>query len=79
MMFLIKIFPILYLLYILAYYITTRLFWTYHQNINLLFNNNISSSKEWWVGIFKYFERNSARSFPNEFEIPWQHHQESQI
>ncbi|KAL7052234.1 hypothetical protein ACKWTF_004826 [Chironomus riparius] len=65
---------------VLAYYITTRLFWTYHQNLNLLYNNNLNSSKEWWIGLFKYFERNSSRSFPNEFEIPWQHHhQESQI
>lgn len=63
---------------LLAYFITTRTFWTYHQSINLLMNNNLSGSKEWWFGIFKYFEKNTARNFSNEFEIPWQQ-QESQI
>ncbi|KAG5675662.1 hypothetical protein PVAND_005549 [Polypedilum vanderplanki] len=63
---------------LLAYYVTTRLFWTYHQNINLLMNNNLHGCKEWWFGMFKYFEKNTARAFTNEFEIPW-HQQESQI
>jgi shingomyelin synthase len=65
---------------IIAYYITTRLFWSYH---GFLANYN-QTSPEWWHAIFKYFEKNSARNFPNEFEVPWtnlkkRHSEESQI
>lgn len=57
---------------IIAYYITTRLFWTYHA---LCQSNNSSSRsylvKEWWMPIFNYFEKNSNRTITNEFESPW--------
>lgn len=57
---------------ILAYYITTRLFWTYHslcQCTNLSSKNYLM--REWWMPIFNYFEKNSTRTITNEFESPW--------
>nr|CAI5865437.1 unnamed protein product [Callosobruchus analis] len=47
---------------IIAYYITTRIFWTYHTLANNSVLKQYSShnmlSREWWFGIFYYFECN---------------------
>lgn len=63
---------------IVAYYITTRIFWTYHTIANNTFlkqhspNNYIC--REWWYRLFLYFEGNVTgpvpRQWPN-WPLPW--------
>ncbi|CRK99957.1 CLUMA_CG013254, isoform A [Clunio marinus] len=58
---------------IIAYYVTTRLFWTYHslcQNSTNQLNRSYFN-KEWWMILFNYFEKDSMRNYTNEFEVPW--------
>ncbi|XP_049819349.1 phosphatidylcholine:ceramide cholinephosphotransferase 2 isoform X3 [Aethina tumida] len=62
---------------IIAYYITTRIFWTYHtlaNNVSLKQhspNNHIG--REWWFSIFLYFEKNVGGPVPRQFDwpLPW--------
>ncbi|KAJ6647416.1 Phosphatidylcholine:ceramide cholinephosphotransferase 2 [Pseudolycoriella hygida] len=63
---------------LVAYYITTRLFWVYHTlaNNSMLLKQTGSNnylSREWWFIYFKYFERNIRGQVPNQFEwpLPW--------
>jgi shingomyelin synthase len=53
---------------IIAYYITTRLFWSYHLSVKA--KSNCFIKHEWWSAIFDYFESQSNRLFVNEFELP---------
>ncbi|XP_055304599.1 phosphatidylcholine:ceramide cholinephosphotransferase 1-like isoform X2 [Sitodiplosis mosellana] len=60
---------------LIAYYITTRLFWTYHTLTNNAFlikhagaNNYLA--REWWFKWSRYFEQNVRGQVPNEFEWP---------
>lgn len=57
---------------IIAYYLTTRLFWIYHQ-LCLSSNptNKTHLAKEWWMFLFNYFETYSNRTISNEFQLPW--------
>ncbi|XP_055548652.1 phosphatidylcholine:ceramide cholinephosphotransferase 1-like isoform X2 [Wyeomyia smithii] len=64
---------------LIAYYVTTRLFWTYHTlaNNSLLLKQNGHNyiGREWWFFIFRYFERNVRGPVPLQynfpFPIPW--------
>ncbi|XP_058447991.1 phosphatidylcholine:ceramide cholinephosphotransferase 1-like isoform X2 [Malaya genurostris] len=64
---------------LIAYYVTTRLFWTYHTlaNNSLLLKQNGSNyiGREWWFFIFRYFERNVRGPVPLQYDcplpIPW--------
>ncbi|XP_055592615.1 phosphatidylcholine:ceramide cholinephosphotransferase 1-like isoform X2 [Uranotaenia lowii] len=64
---------------LIAYYVTTRLFWTYHTlaNNSLLLkqNGNNYIGREWWFFIFRYFEKNVRGPVPLQyncpFPIPW--------
>ena len=60
---------------LIAYYVTTRLFWTYHTLANnhwlLKQNGHNYLGREWWFPAFKYFEANIRCSLPNEYEVPW--------
>lgn len=63
---------------ILAYYVTTRLFWSYHHLANDTDwrNRNMSYnylSREWWMGAFRYFEKNINGPLPCKFNwpLPW--------
>lgn len=60
---------------VIAYYITTRVFWTYHALAN---NGELKNStkwnyyrREWWYHSFMYFEQNIDAPLPNEFEWPF--------
>lgn len=65
---------------VLAYYITTRLFWAYHRTASdpLVKTRSFSasaskrySSSEWWIGILHYFELNvPVDELPNEYQWP---------
>lgn len=64
---------------LIAYYVTTRLFWTYHTlaNNSLLLkqNGNNYIGREWWFFIFRYFEKNVRGPIPLQYDcplpIPW--------
>ncbi|XP_053697690.1 phosphatidylcholine:ceramide cholinephosphotransferase 1-like isoform X2 [Sabethes cyaneus] len=64
---------------LIAYYVTTRLFWTYHTlaNNSLLLKQNGHNyiGREWWFFIFRYFEKNVRGPVPLQyncpFPIPW--------
>lgn len=69
---------------LLAYYITTRVFWTYHTLANNKELKESSSrncfSREWWFRIFQYFERNVGDRIPNDFDWPlWSRNKWSDI
>lgn len=62
---------------IIAYFITTRIFWTYHTLAN---NANLKQSspnnflgREWWYSIFLYFEGNVSGPLPRQYDwpLPW--------
>nr|XP_023025959.1 phosphatidylcholine:ceramide cholinephosphotransferase 2-like [Leptinotarsa decemlineata] len=62
---------------IIAYFITTRLFWTYHTLAN---NSSLKQrspnnllGREWWFGLFLYFEGNVGGPLPRKFNwpLPW--------
>jgi len=59
---------------ILAYFITTRLWYMQHSVIlNLQLQQNIPSnhlSRVWWWRIIVWFEKNVRHPVPNEFELP---------
>uniref|UniRef100_A0A0K8TMX0 Putative conserved plasma membrane protein n=1 Tax=Tabanus bromius TaxID=304241 RepID=A0A0K8TMX0_TABBR len=62
---------------LIAYYVTTRLFWTYHtlanNNFLLKSGNNNYIGREWWFTYFKYFEKNVRGPVPRQYEwpLPW--------
>ncbi|CAH1122861.1 unnamed protein product [Ceutorhynchus assimilis] len=62
---------------IIAYYVTTRIFWTYHtlaNNPNLKqFSSNNLLSRSWWFALFLYFESNVGGTIPRQFDwpLPW--------
>ncbi|XP_018567811.1 phosphatidylcholine:ceramide cholinephosphotransferase 2 isoform X1 [Anoplophora glabripennis] len=62
---------------IIAYYVTTRIFWTYHtfaNNASLKqYSSNNLLSREWWFGLFLYFEGNVGGPLPRQFNwpLPW--------
>jgi shingomyelin synthase len=62
---------------IIAYYITTRIFWLYHTLASYpqLKESSASNllSRECWFGFFRYMEQNVGASVPRQFEwpLPW--------
>ncbi|XP_055636614.1 phosphatidylcholine:ceramide cholinephosphotransferase 1-like isoform X2 [Toxorhynchites rutilus septentrionalis] len=64
---------------LIAYYVTTRLFWTYHTlaNNSLLLKQNGHNyiGREWWFFVFRYFEKNVRGPVPLHYDcplpIPW--------
>uniref|UniRef100_A0AAR5QI07 Sphingomyelin synthase-like domain-containing protein n=1 Tax=Dendroctonus ponderosae TaxID=77166 RepID=A0AAR5QI07_DENPD len=62
---------------IIAYYVTTRIFWIYHtlaNNANLKqFSSNNLLSRTWWFALFLYFEGNVGGPIPRQFDwpLPW--------
>lgn len=62
---------------LIAYYVTTRIFWIYHtlaNNSNLKqFSSNNLLSRSWWFPIFMYFESNVGGPIPRQFDwpLPW--------
>ncbi|KAL1459101.1 hypothetical protein WDU94_011109 [Cyamophila willieti] len=61
---------------LIAYYITTRLFWTYHTLAN---NSSLKQrtphnylANLWWFPIFQYFEGNVSGPLPHQYESPLQ-------
>ncbi|XP_046655371.1 phosphatidylcholine:ceramide cholinephosphotransferase 2-like isoform X2 [Daphnia pulicaria] len=65
---------------LIAYYVTTRVFWMYHTMASntILKQNGPSNylSKLWWYCIFTYFERNVGGVVPRRYEwpLPWPRH-----
>ncbi|KAG8233362.1 hypothetical protein J437_LFUL005823 [Ladona fulva] len=62
---------------LLAYFITTRLFWIYHTMAN---NTSLKQkgpnnflSRVWWYPMFRYFEGNVGGPVPRQYEwpLPW--------
>ncbi|XP_071455791.1 phosphatidylcholine:ceramide cholinephosphotransferase 2-like [Hetaerina americana] len=62
---------------LIAYYITTRLFWIYHTIAN---NTSLKQSgpnnflsRVWWYPMFRYFEGNVGGPVPRQYEwpLPW--------
>ncbi|KAL3285206.1 hypothetical protein HHI36_019321 [Cryptolaemus montrouzieri] len=62
---------------IVAYYITTRLFWLYHTLANNAYLKQSTAhnllSREWWFWFFQYFEGGVEGPVPIQFEwpLPW--------
>lgn len=58
---------------IIAYYITTRIFWIYHTMANNAFlkENEATNqiSKEWWFPIFRFLEGNIKHVVPSVYNI----------
>lgn len=65
---------------LIAYYVTTRVFWMYHTMANnaILKQSGPSNhlSRLWWYRIFMYFERNIGGVVPRRYEwpLPWPRH-----
>ncbi|XP_067008414.2 phosphatidylcholine:ceramide cholinephosphotransferase 2 isoform X2 [Anabrus simplex] len=62
---------------IIAYYVTTTLFWIYHtlaNNANLKqYGPNNFLARVWWFPLFRYFEKNVGGPVPRQYEwpLPW--------
>ncbi|XP_057667125.1 phosphatidylcholine:ceramide cholinephosphotransferase 2-like isoform X2 [Diorhabda carinulata] len=60
---------------IIAYFITTRTFWTYHTfaNNSLLKQHSPNNlmGREWWFSLFLYFEGNVGGPIPRQFNWPF--------
>lgn len=62
---------------IIAYLVTTRLFWIYHTLANNVYLKHSSSnnylSRSWWFWLFKYFEGNVNGPIPLQYDwpLPW--------
>ncbi|VVC37867.1 Hypothetical protein CINCED_3A020211 [Cinara cedri] len=62
---------------IIAYLVTTRLFWIYHTLANNVYLKHSSSnnylSRSWWFWIFRYFEENINGPIPRQYNwpLPW--------
>uniref|UniRef100_A0A8C4RR18 Phosphatidylcholine:ceramide cholinephosphotransferase 1 n=1 Tax=Erpetoichthys calabaricus TaxID=27687 RepID=A0A8C4RR18_ERPCA len=60
---------------VVAYFITTRLFWWYHTMANQQVLKEASqtnfSSRVWWFRAFKYFEQNVQGIVPRNYQWPF--------
>ncbi|XP_064173810.1 phosphatidylcholine:ceramide cholinephosphotransferase 1-like [Anguilla rostrata] len=60
---------------VVAYYITTRLFWWYHTLANQQVLKETSQtnpvSRVWWYRLFQYFEENVQGVVPRNFQLPF--------
>lgn len=62
---------------VIAYWITTRIWWIYHTMANNPALMMDSKNKHnylvniWWIYIFRYFEGNVGRPLPKGFTWPW--------
>ncbi|CAB3372446.1 Hypothetical predicted protein [Cloeon dipterum] len=60
---------------VVAYYVTTRLFWIYHTLANNLelkqSGPNNFLGRVWWFPAFRYFEANVGAVVPKQFEWPF--------
>lgn len=60
---------------IIAYYVTTRIFWNYHTlaNNQELKQNSANNyySREWWFIFFQFFEKNVGGKVPNDYDWPF--------
>lgn len=60
---------------IIAYYVTTRLFWVYHTMSNIVVLKDSSPhnllTRHWWFRPFKYFERNIKGPLPRAYDCPF--------
>ncbi|XP_010868413.1 phosphatidylcholine:ceramide cholinephosphotransferase 1 [Esox lucius] len=60
---------------VVAYFITTRLFWWYHTLANQQALKETSQSnpfsRVWWYGLFQYFEENVKGIVPRNYQLPW--------
>lgn len=63
---------------IIAYFITTRVFWIYHTmaSIDFLAFNNEGNflAKSWTFRIFQYFEKNVKKPLPCQYHFPIKFH-----
>lgn len=57
---------------VIAYYITTRLFWTFHALLNAPARHQMIA-REWWFPIITYLERNTRGPVPRRYDwpLPW--------
>uniref|UniRef100_T1IPF2 Sphingomyelin synthase-like domain-containing protein n=1 Tax=Strigamia maritima TaxID=126957 RepID=T1IPF2_STRMM len=59
---------------IIAYYVTTRLFWIYHTIANnstlKMTGPNNYLARVWWFTMFQYFEANVNGIVPRQYEWP---------
>ena len=62
---------------VLAYWVTTRIWWMYHtmaNNPEFLSGDGAKNNyllNMWWMYIFRYFEGNVGRPLPKGFNFPW--------
>ncbi|KAJ8248367.1 hypothetical protein GJAV_G00241260 [Gymnothorax javanicus] len=60
---------------VVAYFITTRLFWWYHTLANQKALKETSQinpvSRVWWYRLFQYFEENVQGVVPRHFQLPF--------
>ncbi|CAH2062709.1 unnamed protein product, partial [Iphiclides podalirius] len=63
---------------VIAYYVTTRLFWTFHSLLVTPHRsgggyNQYMIQREWWYGLFTYLERNVRGPVPRRYDwpLPW--------
>ncbi|MEQ2174236.1 sphingomyelin synthase [Goodea atripinnis] len=59
---------------VVAYFITTRLFWWYHtmanqQSLKETSQSNLLS-RVWWYRLFQYFEENVNGTVPRNYQLP---------
>ncbi|XP_039746462.1 phosphatidylcholine:ceramide cholinephosphotransferase 2-like isoform X2 [Pararge aegeria] len=56
---------------LVAYYITTRLFWTFHSLLGAPRGSMLR--REWWFWLFAYLERNVRGPVPRRYDwpLPW--------
>ncbi|XP_049865620.1 phosphatidylcholine:ceramide cholinephosphotransferase 2-like isoform X1 [Pectinophora gossypiella] len=63
---------------VIAYYVTTRLFWTFHSLLVTPHRsgngyNHYMIQREWWYWLFTYLERNVRGPVPRRYDwpLPW--------
>lgn len=63
---------------VIAYYVTTRLYWTYHSLLVTPHRagngyNHYMIQREWWYWLFTYLERNVRGPVPRRYDwpLPW--------
>ncbi|CAH0759492.1 unnamed protein product [Diatraea saccharalis] len=63
---------------VIAYYVTTRLFWTFHSLLVTPHRNGSGYNyhmiqREWWYWLFTYLERNVRGPLPRRYDwpLPW--------
>ena len=55
---------------VLSYWITTRVWWTYHSLSNGTSHKANPFSNAWWFYILRYFEQNVGRPLPLGYNLP---------